>query len=237
MSNITIQGKVAFVSHEKQYVMIEYEVGGKKKVINGQVDDKTQEALIDKKIIKKKHHFHIGDMVNFQAKLTDRGDKMAAVNIQYKYNTALDVLINKAKTTNLFTGYLKEADGKYYIKEIESYLFFPLNMSPWQLKPTEKELNESANFTLENMEKKEKVTARLTKTKYIPEYYTALRYQKENIPVEAKISRISPHGIYVHVIGDKIQAKLPFKEGLQLNDSIKVKITYLSDDKIIIENL
>ena len=80
MSNTILQGNVAYVNHEKAYVMIEYEINGKKKVINGKVDDKTQEGWIEKKIAKKIHQFHIGDSVRFQSKLTDRGDKMAAVN-------------------------------------------------------------------------------------------------------------------------------------------------------------
>src|SRR6185369_730335 len=110
MSNTIIQGKVSFVNHEKKYVMIEYEVNGKKKTINGIVDEKTQQDVITKGLVKKKHHFHIGDMVNFNAGLSDRGDKMVASNIQYLYNTALDVLINKAKTENNFIGYLKMID-------------------------------------------------------------------------------------------------------------------------------
>ena len=93
MSNSIILGKVSFVNHEKNYVLIEYDVNGKKKAINGKIDDATQQELIDKKIIKKKHHYHIGDIVNFVAKLSDRGDKMVALNIQYKYNEALDILI------------------------------------------------------------------------------------------------------------------------------------------------
>ena len=42
MSNTILQGKVSFVNHEKQYVMIEYEVNGKKKTINGMVDGLTE---------------------------------------------------------------------------------------------------------------------------------------------------------------------------------------------------
>ena len=116
MSNSITQGKVSFVNHEKKYVMIEYEVAGKKKVVNGNVDDKTQKALIEKKINKKMHLYHIGDTVNFIVRLSDRGDKMIADNIQYLYNTALDVLLNKAKTLNRFTGYLKIVDDKYFCK-------------------------------------------------------------------------------------------------------------------------
>lgn len=237
MSNPILQGKVAFVNHEKQYVMIEYEVNGKKKTINGLVDDKTQQRLIDKKLQKKKRSFHIGDVVNFEATLTARGDRMAATNIQYLYNTALDVLINQAKTNNEFTGYIKEADGKFYIKEIESYLFFPLAYSHWQIMPPEREWENPVKFSLENTANKEKAYAVLTKTKYIPEYYTAVRHQKENTPVDAVVFKTSPHGIYLNLMNDKIQAKLPFKEGAKINDHITVKIIYLSPEKIIVEAL
>ncbi|MBP6430460.1 MAG: hypothetical protein KA319_01735 [Ferruginibacter sp.] len=237
MSNTILLGKVSFVNHEKQYVMIEYQAGTKKKNINGKVDDKTQQELIDKKIIKKKHLFHIGDVVHFIAKLSDRGDKMVALNIQYKYNEALDVLVNKAKTNNLFIGYLKEADGKYFVKEIDSYLFLPVQTSPWQVKFTEQELNEQVNFTLENTHNKEKAFAQLTKVKYIPEYYVAEKAFKQKITVEAKVYALKPHGIYVNVISDKIQAKLPVKDGVKIDDAIPVKIIYLSPIKIVVETL
>ncbi|MEI9955624.1 MAG: hypothetical protein WDM90_04785 [Ferruginibacter sp.] len=245
MSNTILQGKVSFVNHEKKYVMIEYEVNGKKKTINGIVDDKTQQESIKKGLAKKIHTFHIGDMVNFVAGLSDRGDKMVASNVQYLYNTALDVLINKSHTENNFIGYLKMADDKVYVKEIDSYLFFPVATSPWQIIPTEKELNEAVTFSLENTENKEKVTAKLFNNNYIPEFYTAVKLHKTKTPVEAEIYKISPHGIYINVVGDKIQAKIPIAKNevkdlpgdKKVGDKIKVAITYLSPVKIIVEIL
>lgn len=244
MSNTIIQGKVSFVNHEKQYVMIEYEANGKKKTINGVVDDKTQQQLIKDGVIKKLHIFHIGDIVNFNAGLSGRGDKMVASNIQYLYNTALDVLINKSKTENNFIGYLKMADDKVYVKEIDSYLFFPVAVSPWQIIPTEKELNEAVTFSLENTENKEKVTAKLFNNSYIPEFYTAVKLQKTKTPVEAEVYKVSPHGIYLNIVGDKVQAKIPLAKknaavdavkDVQVGDKINVLITYLSPVKIIVE--
>lgn len=242
MSNTIIQGKVSFVNHEKQYVMIEYEVNGKKKTINGIVDDKTQQQLIKDGLNKKKHTFHIGDIVNFTAGLTPRGDKMIASNVQYLYNTALDVLLNKAKTENNFIGYLKMADDKVFVKEIDSYIFFPVTTSPWQLIPTEKELNEAVTFSLENMENKEKVTAKLFNNSYIPEYYTAVKYSKAKTPIQAEVYKITPHGIYVNVVGDKVQAKIALEKSknfdastLQLGDKLSIVITYLSATRIIVE--
>ena len=148
MSNTLLTGNVTFVNHEKKYIIIEYEENGRKKVINGNVDEKQQQKLIDRKLIKKKHLFHIGDTVTFTSGLSDRGDRMTASNIQFLYNTALDVLINKANTENNFIGYLKIVDDKYFVKEIDSYLFFPVPLSPWQIKPTETELNEAVTFAL-----------------------------------------------------------------------------------------
>ena len=195
MSTAILQGKVSFVNHEKKYVMIEYEVNGKKKTINADTADKTQQQLITKGIIKKKHLFLMGDIVNFTAGLSGRGDKMMATNVQYLYNTALDVLLNKAKTENRFLGYLKVVDDKYFVKEIDSYLFFPLSISPWQFVPAEADLNEAVDFMLENMEKKEKTTAKLFNNKYIPEFSAALKLHKSNTPVDAAVYKVSPHGI------------------------------------------
>lgn len=228
MSNTIHQGSVSFVNHEKKYIMIEYEEKGKKKVVNGSIDPK---------LLKKNHSFSIGDTVSFNVGLSGRGDRMVATNILFLYNTALDVLINKAKTENNFIGYLKVVDDKYFVKEIDSYLFFPVPLSPWQIKPTEAELNEAVTFALENTEKKNKITAKLYNNKYIPEFYTAVKLNKANSPINAKVYKVSPHGIYLNLVGDKIQVKLPYREGVKVDDSLTVKIVYLSPFKIIAEEL
>jgi hypothetical protein len=230
MSNTLLTGNVSFVNHEKKYVIIEYELNGKKKVVNGSVDEKH---------LKKKHVFHIGDTVSFTAGLSGRGDKMVASNIQFLYNNALDVLINKARTENNFIGYLKIVDDNYFVKEIDSYLFFPVLTSPWQVKPTEAELNEAVTFALDNLEKKEKITASLFTQKFVPEYYSAERAFKKQEIVEAKVYKVSPHGIYLDVFGDKVQAKIPLKndklKDVKPGDKLNVRITYFSKMKIVVE--
>lgn len=231
MSNTILTGNVSFVNHDKKYIIIEYEQNGKKKVVNGSLDEKH---------LKKKHVFHIGDTVSFTVGLSGRGDRMLATNIQFMYNNALDVLINKARTENNFIGYLKIIDDKYFVKEIDSYLFFPIQISPWQIKPTEAELNEAVTFALDNLEKKEQITASLFTQKFIPEYYSAERAFKKQEVVDAEIYKISPHGIYLNVFGDKVQAKVSPKAdnlpaGLKVGDKLKVRVTYFSKMKIVIE--
>ncbi len=231
MSSTLHTGNVSFVNHEKKYIMIEYEVSGRKKVVNGSIDEKN---------LAKKHGFHIGDTVTFTVGLSGRGDRMVASNIQFKYNNALDVLINKARTENNFIGYLKIVDDKYFVKEIDSYLFFPVQLSPWQVKPTEAELNEAVTFALNNLEKKEKIIASLFTEKFIPEYYSAERAFKKNEVVDATVYKVSPHGIYLNVFGDKVQAKVSpgdpnLPAAIKTGDIVKVKITYFSRLKIVVE--
>ena len=173
MSNTNIQGNVSFVNHEKKYIIIEYEQNGKKKTVNANTGADKQSKGQSK--ISKKHQFHIGDTVSFDLQMSERGDRMTANNLRFLYNNSLDTLINRAQTENNFIGYLKVVDNKYFVKEIDSYLFFPLPLSPWQIKPTEKELNEAVTFSLENLEKKDKITAKLYNSNYIPEFYAAVK--------------------------------------------------------------
>ena len=98
-------------------------------------------------------------------------------------------------------------------------------------------MNEAVTFSLENTDKKHKITARLYNNKYIPEFYSVVKLNKTNSPIEATVYKISPHGIYLNLIGDKVQVKIPFREGVKLKDTVTVRIVYLSPFKIIAEEL
>lgn len=244
MSKSETLGKIAFINHEKQYAMIEYEQNGKKKTIKGNIDDKFQKEQKEKRLIKKTHHFVMGDVVSFNVKLTDRGDKMVASNIEFLYNNALDVLINKAAVSNKFTGYLKAVDGKYFVKEMDSYLFFPVTISPWQLLPQDEALNEPVTFALDNLEKKDKIIATLSDNTYIPEFNKAIKIFKNKTTVSAMVYKVSPHAIYLNIIGEKIRAKIPTDKKqisnvgiaeLKPGDELPVLITHMSKTKIVVE--
>lgn len=237
-----LEGKVSFVMHEKEYVTIEYTAGGKKRTINGKVDEAAQLKLKEEKLIKKSHHFREGDEVYFTLSLSARGDKMVAEQIVYRFNNALGNLINRSQTDNKFTGYLKLVDGRYFVKETGSYLFFPLPLSPWEKPPSERTLNEPVQFRLENTENPEKVTASLFKHQFIPEYQKAEQWYAEKKVIDATIHKVTPHSLYVNVIGEKIQGKMPVpgsKEQLPLQykagDPVKIRITFLSPFRIVIE--
>ncbi len=235
MDAAIIEGKVSFVHREKHYVTIDYVHKGKKKSINGLVDDATQEKLIAEKLVKKIHHFHEGDEVYFTIVRSPRGDKMVAARIQYRFNNALGNLINRAATDNKFVGYLKQVEEGYFVKETGSYLFFPVNLSPWERAPGSQKLNEPVFFKLENLRNPEKISATLLKQVFIREFLQAQKYYTAKAVIDATVFKVTPHGIYVNVVGDKIQAKFaPDGRKAAVNDIIKIRITYLSEEKIVV---
>ena len=231
------EGKISFINHDKQYAMIEYEEGNKKKTVRAGIDDKTQKQQKEKKLIKKTHHFMVGDVVSFAVKITPRGDRMEAVGTTFLYNNALDVLINKSFVSNKFIGYLKWVDDVFFVKEIDSYLFFPVPYSPWQILPTEEELNEQVTFSLENVHKKEKIFASLLNNKYIPEFEQAVKLYKSKTPTAATVYKITPHSIGLNIVGQAIKAKIPFEENIKVGDTIQILITYLGKNKIAVSKI
>ncbi len=229
MADKIFRGKITYVQYEKKFVSIEYLDKGKSKSINGSI----------KETVGKPHHFREGDEVDFMLTRSVRGDKMTASNIKYLFNNSLSNLLSKANTENDFTGYLKQVDDKFFIKEMNSYHFFPLKLSQWEKTPYPDELNEPVNFKLVNFSNPDKVSASLLHPSYISEFKKAQKLFEDKSEIDGKISKITPHGIYVDVINNKLQAKLPITESKEekIGDIIKIIITYLSPDRIVIKRV
>jgi hypothetical protein len=232
-------GTVSFVNHQKHYATIDYTDGGKKKTINFQtgIKDPALSGISEKD---KKHYFRTGDSVSFQLKLTPRGDRLNAYNVKFLYNTELDKLLQKVKTENRFKGFLKVVDDDWFVKELHSYLFFPLVFSPWQIRPPETTFNEAFDFRIINIGK-QNLSAELVQPHFIPAYKTAQKYYRDKSIIQATVTKVSPYAVYLDVIGKDIQAKLPvtdpenaaYKPGYKVN----VRISYLSTDKIVVEKV
>ena len=178
-------------------------------------------------------------MLQFNLETVAKTGNLAAVNLQFKFNTALNNLQQKALAENKFLGYLKNVDDEFFVKEIDSYLFFPVKLSPWQLPPDEKDFNEPVTFSLLQPEKKENLLVSLTDNKYLPEFNEAVKLFKSKAVVSAEVTRLSNHSVYVNVVGGVITAKIKNDllelEGLKIGDKIPVTISYLSKDKIAVE--
>ena len=239
MDQTIYKGTISFIHHDKQYATIDYEQNGKKKTINFKTDEKKQIKAKEDKKKSKPHQFRIGDEVNFQVKLSDRGDKMIAYNIKFLYNTELERLINKAKIENRFSGYFKVVDDELFVKEWDSYIFFPLKLSKWEKPPAESAFNEAISFRLLNLDKPNAIAAELFSHDFIPEYRKALEHFENKTPIEAIVSKVSPFAVYLDLFSNKIQAKMELPEDvlkeIKPGDKLKVKINFLSSSKIVVE--
>jgi len=237
MDEIVYKGKISFINYDKQYATIDYKADDKKK----SVSFKTNAEDASGKTNKKPHHYRVGDEVNFTVALTARGDKLTAYNVKFLYNTALEILINKTAVENKFLGFLKYADGQFFVKELDSYIFFPLKLSQWEKRPDEQLSNEAVDFSLVNLDKPNSIVAELYRKDYIPEYRTAMQYFKKKTVIEAAVFKVTPFAAYVHVVGNEVDAKIPLspdpekevKPGYQIN----IIITHLSDTKIVVERV
>lgn len=220
-----LQGKITYINHDKRYAMLEYEAGGKKRVVK----------MLIGKTENKSSHFSSGDVVEFTLTHIKGTDRQEATEVTFKYNTALDVVLQKAKENNSFLGYLKQVGDDYFIKEINSYLFFKLQISKWQIEPAENDVNEPVAFYFEDFTKKEKLMAVLFDNEYVPEYLKAVKMFKAQKPVPATVTKVMPHAIYVDIVGDVITGKLQNNREVQIGDTVDIHITHLGKNKIAIE--
>lgn len=241
MDETIYKGTISFINHDKKYATIDYDQSGKKKSVNCKTEKEEQLKPDGEKVNKKPHTFRIGDDVNFQVKRSERGDKMIAYNVKFLYNKELEKLISKAAVENRFSGYFKRADDEFFVKEWDSYIFFPLQLSKWENPPAESAFNEAITFRLLNLDKPHAIAAELFSHDFIPEYRKALQYFENKNPIEATVSKVSPFAAYLDLLGNKIQAKIQLPaEGLEEvkpGDIIKVVITYLSSSRIVVQSV
>lgn len=227
------RGKISFINHEKLFATIEYLQGAKHKSINFKLTAETG--------TKKPHQYHLGDVVSFKTRLSDRGDKMAAYDVKFIHNTAIDLLVQKAEIENRFSGYLKKVDDSYFIKESESYILLPLQLSPWEKPPAASAENEMVAFSLVNTDKPNALKAELFSHSFIPEYRMALQHFNNEIEADAVVTRISPHAVYLALFNDKMQAKLPltaFENGeVKEGDTVPVLITHLAHNRMVVKRV
>jgi hypothetical protein len=233
MNEQLYRGKISFINYEKHFATIEYLHNNKPKAVNCKTDAEDTG--------KKPHVYRMGDEVSFLLKLSDRGDKLTAYQVKYLHNTAIDLLVQKAGFENRFSGYLKIVGDKYFVKELDSYILFPILLSPWEKPPVETAANEAISFKLINLDKPHTILAELFSHNYIPEYKKALQHFNNQIAIDAVVYKVSPHAAYLNLFGDKIQSKISFttlgKEEIKTGDTIQVLITHLSNTRIVVKTI
>jgi hypothetical protein len=164
---------------------------------------------------------------------------MTAYKVKFLHNTSIDLLLQKAAIENRFSGYLKIVEDEYFVKEWDSYIFFPLIVSPWEKPPVESAANEAISFRFLNLDKPNALTAELFSHNYLPEYKKAAQHFKNEIAIDAVVYKVSPHGIYLNLFEEVMRAKLPLAEqpDAKEGDIIPVVITHLSHTRIVVKKV
>ncbi len=227
------RGKISFINYEKQFATIDYLHNTKQKSVNFKTNAPDSG--------KKPHQFKLSDSVDFQLRLSDRGDKMTAYNVKFIHNEAVDLLLQKIDKENRFAGYLKIVDGKFFVKEIESYVLFPIQLSKWEKEPVETAANVAISFKLINIDKPNSIAAELFSHNYTAEYKKALQHFEKKMDIDAVVARISPHAVYLNLFGDKMQAKLSVtdeeKETIKEGDIVPVNIVHLTSNRVVVKRV
>lgn len=243
MSEKYYRGKITYINNDKQIATIEYITGNKSKKIQAIIDDKQQDKYVQLKLIKKPHRFLVGDNVKFIIKKSSSG-VFFADHVLYEFNNALEVLINKAQITNKFLGYIKQVDDQYFIKEIESYLFFPLRVYKYEIPPTVTEADRAVAFKLTNLEKTDKISTELFNHQYTPGFLIAIKQSKQENPIESIVTKITPFGLFVTLSESQIECKIAIDETLDqklksaeiiVGTALMVKIKHLTPDRLVLE--
>lgn len=243
MSEKYFRGKITHINNDKQRATIEYINQNKIKTIQAVIDDKQQEKYVTLGLIKKPHRFLVGDNVKFVIKKSS-GGVFFADHILYEYNNTLEVIINKAKITNKFTGYIKIVEEKYFIKEIDSYLFFPLHLLRFEIKPEIAGTEKPVSFKLLHIDKPDKIAAELYNHNYVSGFKLAIKQFKAEEIIDAIVKKITPYGVFVSLSESKLEAKLTIDDNISrkintheiaLEKLIKIKIKHLTGDRIVIE--
>lgn len=243
MSEKIFRGKVSLVHNKTNRVSIEYITGNKTKTITAIVDDTHQQRWIDQKLIRKTHRFLSGDHVRFVIHKSSAG-VFYADQVVFEYNHALEVLINKAKVDNRFAGYVKLADDQYFIKEIDSYLFIPLQLSRFEIPPTPSDKGTPVSFQLLHIDQPERIAATLYNHRYEEGFNRLLKLYKSKEPIKAKVTKLTPYGIYLSLEDFGIECKISIDaekkerietEKIQVETLISVMISHIGNDRLVLE--
>jgi hypothetical protein len=227
------KGKISFINYEKHFATIDYLHNNKQKAVNFKTNAPDTG--------KKPHQFKLHDTVSFQLRLSDRGDKMTAYNVKFSHNESISRLIEKSTIENRFAGYLKIVDGKFFVKEVDSYILFPIQLSKWEKEPVETAANVAISLKLTNIEKPNAIAAELFSHNYISEYKKAQQHFNNKIDIDAIVYKVSPHAVYLNLFGDKMQAKLALdeveKEEIKEGDIIPVTIAHLTSNRVVVKRV
>ncbi|MBL7710605.1 MAG: hypothetical protein JNJ86_16160, partial [Chitinophagaceae bacterium] len=85
------------------------------------------------------------------------------------------------------------------------------------------------------------IAAELFSHNYIPQYRKAVQHFNNKIDIDAVVTKITPHAVFLNLFDDKVQARLPLpvegREEVKEGDIIPVLIKHLTHTRIVVEQV
>lgn len=180
--------------------------------------DKTEQIQLKKqRLINKIHKFCSGDKVEFKLRPSRKSiDKLEAYDLKFIKNERREQLINEANQSDNLLGYIKLIDNeKLFVKHISTYVFIPLVISNWETSLDEVYYNrveQLVTFRLTQTQKIDKLSAVLTDTKFIDEYYELQSAKDNETILTANITGKNSDGLFATLLNGQVEGFVPISK-------------------------
>ena len=99
--------------------------------------------------------FFNGDEVYFKVRNSTKGSSgLEAFDLRYIQNEKIDEMLSLIREEKPLTGYIKKLDDGYYVKDKQTYLFIPIEISCWEIGHEyvyEQRINEPVSYIVEKI--------------------------------------------------------------------------------------
>ncbi len=179
------------------------------------IEKREMEKLKEQGIIEKIHTFSAGDEVEFKVRPSVKfRNQLEAYEVKFLRNPDRDQLVKESLAGHNLYGYLKETDGKFYIKHQDTYITLPVAISRW-------EVNLASVYTARRSklvgfrlvtENPEKLRVTVLGREFCPEYKKIVELIISGEPTPALLTGRHDKGFFAKIFDRTIDAFVPVLE-------------------------
>lgn len=156
-----------------------------------------------------------GDEVYYKIKRSSKNEnRIEACDVSFIKNDKIDEYLALIREQKPLTGYIKYLDGCYYIKDKQTYLFTPLEISMWEVgleEVYESRINEAVSYVVEKIPKYIKnMTAVLTDRIFSTQYYQLCKLRDDQELISVRITGVRRDGYFASFLDNSVSTFIHF---------------------------
>ena len=188
--------------------------------------------------------FFNGDEVYFKVRNSTKGSSgLEAFDLRYIQNEKIDEMLSLIREEKPLTGYIKKLDDGYYVKDKQTYLFIPIEISDWETGNEyvyEHRINELVNYRVERIPKHQKNIKAILPDRIFSSTYHQLLALKENRElITVRITGKRKGGYFGAFLNNTVDCFIIVKEeqdkpgALKTGDIVACRIKYINLSKVV----